>query len=165
MLQEIEISRLRNHPQNVRRTYGDIEELADSIKKNGVMQNLTVIPDPEKEGCYLVVIGNRRLMAAQKAGLETVPCQIADMDPKTVAETMLLENMQRNDLSIIDQAYGFQLCLDLGDTAKISNLAYITPFLSLLWTSCFLPGDPFNIWALAGLCVIVLGIFIQLKDK
>lgn len=117
MLQEIEISRLRNHPQNVRRTYGDIEELADSIKKNGVMQNLTVIPDPEKEGCYLVVIGNRRLMAAQKAGLETVPCQVADMDPKTVAETMLLENMQRNDLSIIDQAYGFQLCLDLGDTA------------------------------------------------
>lgn len=118
MLQEIEISRLRNHPQNVRRTYGDIEELADSIKKNGVMQNLTVIPDPEKEGCYLVVIGNRRLMAAQKAGLETVPCQIADMDQKTVAETMLLENMQRNDLSIIDQAYGFQLCLDLGDTAE-----------------------------------------------
>lgn len=118
MLQEIEISRLRNHPQNVRRTYGDIEELAESIKKNGVMQNLTVIPDPEKDGCYLVVIGNRRLLAAQKAGLETVPCQIADMDPKTVAETMLLENMQRNDLSIIDQAYGFQLCLDLGDTAE-----------------------------------------------
>lgn len=117
MLQEIEISRLRNHPKNVRRTYGDIEELADSIKKNGVMQNLTVIPDPEKEGCYLVVIGNRRLLAAQKAGLETVPCQITEMDEKTVAETMLLENMQRNDLSIIDQAYGFQLCLDLGDTA------------------------------------------------
>lgn len=66
MLQEIEISRLRNHPQNVRRTYGDLEELAESIKKNGVMQNLTVIPDPEKDGCYLVVIGNRRLLAAQR---------------------------------------------------------------------------------------------------
>lgn len=117
MLQEIEISRLRNHPKNVRRTYGDIEELADSIKKNGVMQNLTVIPDPEKKDGYLVVIGNRRLLAAQKAGLKTVPCQITEMDEKTVAETMLLENMQRNDLSIIDQAYGFQLCLDLGDTA------------------------------------------------
>ena len=60
---------------------------------------------------------------------------------------------------------GWALALDLGDTAKVSNLAYITPFLSLVWTSCFLPGDPFNIWALAGLCVIVLGIFIQLKDK
>lgn len=117
MLQEIEISRLRNHPKNVRRTYGDIEELADSIKKNGVMQNLTVIPDPEKKDGYLVVIGNRRLLAAQKAGLKTVPCQITEMDEKTVAETMILENMQRNDLSIIDQAYGFQLCLDLGDTA------------------------------------------------
>lgn len=117
MIQEIELSKLKNHPMNVRRTYADIDELADSIKKNGVMQNLTVIPDPDQEGCYLVVIGNRRLLAAQKAGLQTVPCQIADMDQKTVAETMLLENMQRNDLSIIDQAYGFQLCLDLGDTA------------------------------------------------
>lgn len=117
MIQEIELSKLRNHPMNVRRTYADIDELADSIKKNGVMQNLTVIPDPEKEGSYLVVIGNRRLLAAQKAGLQTVPCQITEMDQKTVAETMLLENMQRNDLSIVDQAYGFQLCLDLGDTA------------------------------------------------
>ena len=118
MIQEIELSKLRNHPMNVRRTYADIDELADSIKKNGVMQNLTVIPDPEKEDSYLVVIGNRRLLAAQKAGLQTVPCQIAEMDQKTVAETMLLENMQRNDLSIVDQAYGFQLCLDLGDTAE-----------------------------------------------
>lgn len=117
MIQEIELSKLKNHPMNVRRTYTDIDELADSIKNNGVMQNLTVIPDPDQEGCYLVVIGNRRLLAAQKAGLQTVPCQITDMDQKTVAETMLLENMQRNDLSIIDQAYGFQLCLDLGDTA------------------------------------------------
>lgn len=57
------------------------------------------------------------------------------------------------------------LALDLGDTAKISNLAYCTPFLSLVWTSCFLPNDAFNPWALAGLCVIVLGIFIQLKDS
>lgn len=117
MIQEIELARLKNHPMNVRRTYADIDELADSIKKNGVMQNLTVIPDPEKEGSYLVVIGNRRLLAAQKAGLKTVPCQITEMDQKTVAETMLLENMQRNDLNIVDQAYGFQLCLDLGDTA------------------------------------------------
>lgn len=118
MIQEIELSKLKNHPMNVRRTYTDIDELADSIKKNGVMQNLTVIPDPDQKGCYLVVIGNRRLLAAQKAGLQTVPCQITDMDQKTVAETMLLENMQRNDLSIVDQAYGFQLCLDLGDTAS-----------------------------------------------
>lgn len=117
MIQEIELSKLKNHPMNVRRTYADIDELADSIKKNGVMQNLTVIPDPEKKDGYLVVIGNRRLLAAQKAGLQTVPCQITDMDQKTVAETMLLENMQRNDLNIVDQAYGFQLCLDLGDTA------------------------------------------------
>ena len=57
------------------------------------------------------------------------------------------------------------VALDRGETAKISNLAYITPFLSLIWTSCFLPGDPFNPWALVGLSVIVLGIFVQMKEN
>lgn len=56
------------------------------------------------------------------------------------------------------------LALNLGDTAKISNLAYITPFLSLIWTSLFLK-EPIDPWSVAGLLVIVLGIFIQLKDN
>ena len=56
------------------------------------------------------------------------------------------------------------LALSSGKTAKVSNLAYITPFLSLVWTSLFLK-EPFNPWSVAGLVIIVLGIFIQLKDK
>ena len=51
-----------------------------------------------------------------------------------------------------------------GNTAKISNLAYITPFLSLVWVAVFLKEMP-TIWALGGLCLIVMGIFVQLKDK
>ena len=56
------------------------------------------------------------------------------------------------------------LALNLGDTAKISNLAYITPFLSLIWTNLFLQ-EPVDLWSVSGLVIIVLGIFIQLKDK
>jgi len=56
------------------------------------------------------------------------------------------------------------LALKHGDTAKVSNLAYITPFLSLVWTTLVL-HETFNPWSLAGLGIIVLGIFIQLGKK
>lgn len=116
MVQEIEISKLRVHPKNVRKTYTNIDELADSMKTQGILQNLTVVKNPEEEGTYWVVIGNRRLTAAIKAGLKTAPCQIAEMDEKDQAVTMLLENMQRSDLTIYEQAQGIQMVLDLGET-------------------------------------------------
>lgn len=56
------------------------------------------------------------------------------------------------------------LALDNGDTAKVSNLAYITPFLSLIWTWLILKEN-IGIYAIIGLIIIVLGIFIQIKDK
>lgn len=56
------------------------------------------------------------------------------------------------------------LALEKGNTARISNLAYITPFLSLIWTALILK-EAISLWSVAGLCVIVLGILIQLKDK
>ena len=116
MIQEIEVSKLRVHPKNVRKTYTNIDELADSMKAQGILQNLTVVKNPEEEGTYWVVIGNRRLTAAIKAGLKTAPCQIVEMDEKDQASTMLLENMQRSDLTIYEQAQGIQMVLDLGET-------------------------------------------------
>ena len=122
MIQEIDIEKLEIHPKNVRKVYSDIDELAESIKARGVMQNLTVVPDPDKDGYYLVVIGNRRLTAARAAGIKTLPCSIVEMTEKEQISTMLLENMQRSDLSVTEQAQGFQLMLDLGETeASISE--------------------------------------------
>ena len=109
---EISINNLRNHPKNIRKSYNGISELAASIKENGILQNLTVVPDPDNEGMYLVVIGNRRLQAAKKAGLETVPCVITDMEESDQALTMLTENMQRKDLTLIEESSGFQMCLE-----------------------------------------------------
>jgi len=115
---------LWHHPDNPRKSLGDLEELAASIRANGIMQNLTVVPaedDGEHNsvaGMYWVVIGNRRLEAAKAAGLEELPCVISDMDHKTQVATMLEENMQRADLTVYEQAQGFQMMMDLGFTPK-----------------------------------------------
>ena len=115
-LKQIQVELIDPHPENPRKNLGDLTELAESIKANGIMQNLTVVP--KDGGRYTAVIGHRRLAAARLAGLETVPCAVVDMDRKTQLSTMLLENMQRSELSYIEQADGFQLMLDLGETVE-----------------------------------------------
>ena len=116
-LKMIPIGDLMHHPENPRKDLGDLEELTASIKENGILQNLTVVADLEK--CkYLVVIGNRRFEAAKAAGLVELPCVISDMDHKTQIATMLEENMQRADLTLFEQAQGFQMMMDLGYTQK-----------------------------------------------
>nr|DAQ50571.1 MAG TPA: chromosome partitioning protein [Caudoviricetes sp.] len=99
---------LEHHPENPRKEIGDIAELTDSIKANGILQNLTVVPKPDDEGKYLVVIGNRRYEAGLGAGLTEFPCVISDMDHTKQLETMLIENMNRSDLTVYEQAKGFE---------------------------------------------------------
>lgn len=119
----IPIDALKPHPDNPRKDVGDVAELAESIKANGIFQNLTVIPDGDS---YMVVIGHRRLAAAKLAGLKELPCMVVEMDKKEQISTMLLENMQRNDLTVYEQAQGFQMMLDLGETE--SDIAEKTGF-------------------------------------
>lgn len=113
----IPVDELQPHPDNPRKDVGDVTELAESIKKNGIFQNLTVLRncDPET-GKSTVIIGHRRLAAAKLAGLTKVPCMVVEMDEKEQIATMLLENMQRSDLTIYEQAQGFQMMLDMGET-------------------------------------------------
>lgn len=114
---------IHQHPDNPRKDLGDLTELSESIKKKGIMQNLTVIPGHWDEKLewhgdgYTLVIGHRRCAAARMAGLKELPCMVVDdMSKKDQVSTMLEENMQRNDLTIWEQANGFQMMLDLGDT-------------------------------------------------
>lgn len=120
----IPVEDLYPHPDNPRKDLGDLTELADSIKANGVLQNLTVVPrtvtgeitgETWQKG-YTVVIGHRRLAAAKLAGLKELPCVVADMDLRTQVQTMLMENIQRSDLTLYEQAQGFQMMLNLGDS-------------------------------------------------
>lgn len=115
----IELDHIHPHPDNPRKELGDLTELVESIKKNGIMQNLTVIPMEGREGEYMAIIGHRRSAAAKLAGITEVPCRIIEgMSLKEQVSTMLEENMQRNDLTIIEQAQGFQMMLDLGETEE-----------------------------------------------
>lgn len=115
------------HPQNPRKDLGNLEELTASIKENGIYQNLTVIPineeAPVEEPKYMVVIGHRRLEAAKRAGLQEVPCAIVrGLTETQQLQIMLLENMQRSDLTVYEQAQGFQQLLDFGmDIEDISQ--------------------------------------------
>lgn len=116
---------IHQHPDNPRKDLGDLSELSESIKKKGIMQNLTVIPgywDENRahhdEG-YTLIIGHRRFAAGKMAGVTMYPCWIVeDMSYKDQVGTMLEENMQRIDLTVLEQAEGFQMMLDLGDTEE-----------------------------------------------
>lgn len=117
----IDVRKISPHPNNPRKDVGDVTELAESIKANGVLQNLTVVKrygeiTGEFYGDYTVIIGHRRLAAAKLAGLETVPCTVVEMTDKEQIGTMLTENMQRTDLTVYEEAQGFQMMLDLGET-------------------------------------------------
>ena len=79
---------------------------------------MTVVPSDENDDTYYVVIGNRRMEASKIAGLYELPCVISDMDKVKQVITMLAENMQRNDLNVYEQAFGFQLAMDLGESVN-----------------------------------------------
>lgn len=120
----IGIDLLLPHPQNPRKQLGDLTELAESIRENGVYQNLTVVANGD--GFYTIIIGHRRHAAAKLAGIDKLPCVIAQMTEKQQLETMLLENMQRSDLTIVEEAQGIQLLIDLGES--IDSIAKSTGF-------------------------------------
>ncbi len=117
-IQMIDIEQLCPHPDNPRKSIGDVSELVESIKKNGIMQNLTVVPNGSKKYTYTVIIGHRRLAAAKEAGLTQLPCVVSDMSESEQIATMLAENMQRTDLTVQEEAQGIQLLLDMGCTVE-----------------------------------------------
>lgn len=113
----INANEIEVHPDNPRKDVGDVSELAESLKRDGIRQNLTVIP---YEHGYRCLIGHRRLTAAKLAGLDKIPCVIekADLTRNEQIAIMLAENMQRVDLTPIEEASSMQLMLDLGDTVE-----------------------------------------------
>lgn len=111
-------SLLHAHPDNPRKDLGDLKELADSIAEHGIMQNLTVVPDEGDGDGYKILIGHRRF-AASEGVLDELPCVIAEgLSDREQLGIMLCENMQRSDLTYLEQAHGFQMMMDLGDTIE-----------------------------------------------
>jgi ParB family chromosome partitioning protein len=87
-------------------------ELAESIKKNGIMQPIIVRPSPKQSGKYEIVAGERRWRAAQLANLEQVPVIIREIPDKQALELALVENIQRQDLTPLEEAQGYQRLIE-----------------------------------------------------
>ena len=100
-----------------------LEELASSIKKNGIIQPIAVREDKVDSGRYQIIAGERRWLAAQKAGLHEVPIIILDLDDHEALELAIVENIQRDDLNIVEEAKGYQrLASEFGyDHEKIAK--------------------------------------------
>lgn len=104
---EIKISEIRPNPYQPRKTFDDdsLKELADSIREHGVFQ--PIIVRRSKVAGYELIAGERRLRASKLAQKEKIPAVIVDMDDAKMMEVSLLENIQREDLSAIEEAEAY----------------------------------------------------------
>jgi ParB family chromosome partitioning protein len=115
-VREVDIARIRANPNQPRVQFDEaaLEELADSIRERGVLQPILLRPDGED---YMIVAGERRWRAAQRARLHAIPAIVREIDESTTAELALIENIQRQDLNPLEEAEGFrQLIAQHGHT-------------------------------------------------
>jgi ParB family chromosome partitioning protein len=112
----IDIDKIDPNPEQPRTEIGDLTELTASISEKGVLEPLLVKPS-RLTGRWMIIAGERRWRAATAAGLSEVPCIEMEVDDRTVAEIALIENMQRKDLTIWEEADGLvSLCERFGYT-------------------------------------------------
>jgi ParB family chromosome partitioning protein len=113
-LQEIPIEWINVGPWQPRRRFDKdgLNDLAASIRQKGIVQPILLRPNPEKSSLYQLVAGERRWRAAQLAKIHQVPAIIRDLTEAECYEIALIENIQRSDLSVIEEAQGYQKLLE-----------------------------------------------------
>ena len=110
---EIDIDLIEPNPNQPRTNFKqeELEELAESVKKNGLLQPILVRKDGDK---YEIIAGERRWQACKQAGLTKVPVHIRDGDDAEAIMLALIENIQRSDLNPIEEAYGYRRMMERG---------------------------------------------------
>ncbi len=111
---KISIVNLKPSPSQPRRLFdkSSINELAESIKSKGLVQPILVRPAPSENGIYEIIAGERRWRAAQIAQLHEVPAVIRNLDDVEALEIAIIENVQRSDLSPIEEAAGYKRLIE-----------------------------------------------------
>ncbi len=106
----VPISDLNRNPYQPRQNFKEdkLEELANSIRKNGIIQPIAVRVSKKEPGKYEIVAGERRWLAAQKAGLHKIPVNILDLSDVESLEVAIVENIQRDDLNPVEEAKGYK---------------------------------------------------------
>ena len=120
--QKINISQIQPNPTQPRKNFkdADLNELATSIKNQGLIQPLIVRQIENNQ--YQIIAGERRWRASQLAGLHEVDCVIKDLEDSEVLEAALIENIQREDLNVIEEAYAYKGLIELKNITN-ENLA------------------------------------------
>ena len=105
---QVPVDLIQRNPRQPREKFDieELENLAASIREHGIIQPLIV--SPGKNGIYILIAGERRLQAARKAGLKTVPVVIRSATDQQLLELALIENVQREDLNAIEEAEAYQ---------------------------------------------------------
>lgn len=107
----IPLSDIFPNPTQPRKHFDEkaLKELADSISENGLLEPIVVTP---RDGGYMIIAGERRWRACNLAGVQSPPIRVMEADDQTVAELALLENLQREDLNLIEEAEAYQRLMD-----------------------------------------------------
>jgi ParB family chromosome partitioning protein len=105
VIRNIPIDRLVTHSMQPRKDFGDLEEMAQSITEKGILEPILIRP---KNGKFEIVAGERRYRAAQLAGLTEIPCIEHDIADNEALELSIIENIQRKDLDIYEQAFSLK---------------------------------------------------------
>jgi len=125
-LNTVSISDLSRNPYQPRQYFNEekLEELANSIKKNGIIQAIAVRQSNSDKNKYEIVAGERRWLAAQRAGLHEIPVNILELSDVESLEVAIVENIQRDDLTPIEEARGYKRLSEefKYDHANISKL-------------------------------------------
>jgi len=113
-INKVSISDLVSNKFQPRKTFDEdsLQDLTNSIKERGIIQPIIVRKSSEDSSKYEIIAGERRWLAAQKAGLHEVPVVITNVDDLKSLEFAIIENVQRNDLNAIEEARGYQRLID-----------------------------------------------------
>jgi ParB family chromosome partitioning protein len=113
-VREIPIELIHRNPDQPRHRFGEVEigELADSIREKGVLQPVLLRPAPGLPGEYQLVAGERRWRASQQAGLRAMPALVRDLDDRQVLEIAIVENVQRADLGVVEEALSYRALME-----------------------------------------------------
>jgi ParB family chromosome partitioning protein len=114
-LRSLPIEQIAPNPDQPRKLFEPalLRELADSVKRHGILQPVVVTPHPGEPGRYLLVAGERRWRAAQLAGLHEIPAVVRDTPESDRLELAVLENLQRLDLTPIEEAQAYRQLIDV----------------------------------------------------
>jgi ParB family chromosome partitioning protein len=110
-VREIEVARIRPNPNQPRVQFDEeaLDELAESIRLRGVLQPILLRPDGDD---YMIIAGERRWRASQRARLHAIPAIVREIDESTTAEIALIENIQRMDLNPLEEADGYRQLIE-----------------------------------------------------